>query len=71
MVMQGGDTAESCCSIRGSEAAGGAVASRKRRPRVEVYQEVLRRLRDSDRVEVFEADFEDHLWSHFNRLPVR
>ncbi|XP_071728585.1 serine/threonine-protein kinase STY46-like [Rutidosis leptorrhynchoides] len=71
MVMQGGDT-ESCCSSRASEASpGGAVARRKQRPKVEVYQEVLRRLKESDCVQAFEPGFEDQLWSHFNRLPVR
>ncbi|KAI3757240.1 hypothetical protein L6452_04774 [Arctium lappa] len=70
MVMEGGDT-ESCCSSRGSEASPAAVASRKRRPKVEVYQEVLRRLRESDCEEACEPGFEDQLWSHFSRLPVR
>lgn len=68
--MEGGDT-ESCCSSRASEASPAAVASRKRRPKVEVYQEVLRRLRESDCEEACQPGFEDQLWSHFNRLPVR
>ncbi|KAJ9546048.1 hypothetical protein OSB04_025755 [Centaurea solstitialis] len=77
MVMEGGggDT-ESCCSSRGSEAspaatAAAVVASRKRRPKVEVYMEVLRRLRESDCEEACRPGFEDQLWSHFSRLPVR
>ncbi|KAK1431353.1 hypothetical protein QVD17_07810 [Tagetes erecta] len=71
MVMQGGDT-ESCCSSRASEASPAtAVVSRKRRPKVEVYQEVLRRLRESNCDEACQPGFEDQLWSHFSRLPVR
>ncbi|XP_024970872.1 serine/threonine-protein kinase STY46-like isoform X3 [Cynara cardunculus var. scolymus] len=70
MVMEGGDT-ESCCSSRASEASPAAAASRKRRPKVEVYQEVLRRLRESDCEEACQPGFEDQLWSHFSRLPVR
>ncbi|KAL4557498.1 hypothetical protein LXL04_035678 [Taraxacum kok-saghyz] len=70
MVMEGGDT-ESCCSSRASEASPAAVGSRKRRPKVEVYQEVLRRLQESDCEEACQPGFEDQLWSHFNRLPVR
>ncbi|KAI3706086.1 hypothetical protein L1987_76341 [Smallanthus sonchifolius] len=71
MVMRGGDT-ESCCSSRASEVSpSAAVASRKRRPKVEVYQEVLRRLRESNCEEACQPGFEDQLWSHFSRLPVR
>ncbi|KAI3507107.1 hypothetical protein L1887_21874 [Cichorium endivia] len=70
MVMEGGDT-ESSCSSRASEASPAAVGSRKRRPKVEVYQEVLRRLRESDCEEACQPGFEDQLWAHFNRLPVR
>ncbi|KAJ0570248.1 putative dual-specificity kinase TKL-Pl-4 family [Helianthus annuus] len=71
MVMRGGET-ESCCSSRASEASpAAAVASRKRRPKVEVYQEVLRRLRESNCEEACKPSFEDELWSHFSRLPVR
>lgn len=73
MVGGGGDT-ESCCSSRASEVSPSpamAVASRKRRPKVEVYQEVVRRLRESDCDEACKPNFEDQLWSHFNRLPVR
>lgn len=70
MVLGGGDT-ESCCSSRASEASPAAVASRKRRPKVEVYQEVLRRLRELDCEEACQPGFEDQLWSHFSRLPVR
>ncbi|KAI3684911.1 hypothetical protein L6452_34140 [Arctium lappa] len=70
MVMEGGDI-ESCCSSRASEASPAEVASRKQRPKVEVYQEVLRHLRESDCEGACEPGFEDHLWSHFSRLPVR
>ncbi|XP_076955319.1 serine/threonine-protein kinase STY46-like [Bidens hawaiensis] len=72
MVMRrGGEDTESCCSSRASATADAAVASRKRRPKVEVYQEVLRRLREANCEEASVPGFEDELWSHFSRLPVR
>ena len=61
----GGDT-ESCCSSRVEAAA----VRRRRRPKVEVFEEVLRRLKEECE-EVSEEGFEDELWSHFNRLPLR
>ncbi|XP_071709785.1 serine/threonine-protein kinase STY46-like isoform X2 [Rutidosis leptorrhynchoides] len=69
MLMQGGGDTESSCSSRVPETS--LISSWNRRPKVEVYQEVLRILKESDCVQVFEPDFEDQLWSHFNRLPVR
>ncbi|PWA60471.1 serine-threonine/tyrosine-protein kinase catalytic domain-containing protein [Artemisia annua] len=40
---------------------------------VEVFEEVLRRLKEFEPEceEVSEEGFEDELWSHFNRLPLR
>lgn len=45
--------------------------SRRQIQKVEVYNEVLRRLKDSDNEETSLPGFEDELWSHFNRLPTR
>ncbi|CAK9178373.1 unnamed protein product [Ilex paraguariensis] len=65
MVME--DT-ESCGS-RASESSPSQ--NRKRRQKVEVYHEVLRRLRDSSSEEASQPGFVDELWTHFNRLPLK
>ncbi|KAM0945379.1 putative dual-specificity kinase TKL-Pl-4 family [Dioscorea sansibarensis] len=44
---------------------------RQQSHRLEVYNEVLRRLKDSDCPEARAASFDDELWAHFNRLPAR
>ncbi|XP_059633286.1 serine/threonine-protein kinase STY46-like isoform X2 [Cornus florida] len=62
------DDTESCSS-RASESS--PTQSRKRRQKVEVYHDVLRRLKDSNSEEASQPGFDDELWTHFNRLPVR
>ncbi|MBA0866319.1 hypothetical protein Goshw_019972 [Gossypium schwendimanii] len=44
---------------------------RKQRERIEVYNEVLCRLRDLNIEESTFPAFEDELWAHFSRLPTR
>ncbi|GFS34703.1 RPAP1-like, carboxy-terminal protein [Actinidia rufa] len=44
--------------------------SRQQRRKLEVYNQVLRRLRESNNQEAKEPGFEDELWAHFNRLPL-
>ena len=44
---------------------------RQERLKLEVYNEVLWRLKDSDHFEAQDSDFDDQLWAHFNRLPTR
>ncbi|RZC66817.1 hypothetical protein C5167_010504 [Papaver somniferum] len=44
---------------------------RQQRQKLEVYNEVLRRLKDSNNEEALTPGFEDELWSHFHRLPTR
>ncbi|KAK8944175.1 Serine/threonine-protein kinase HT1 [Platanthera zijinensis] len=39
--------------------------------KLEVYNEILRRLKDAGSPEVLSPSFEEELWSHFNRLPAR
>ncbi|XP_039140168.1 serine/threonine-protein kinase STY46-like [Dioscorea cayenensis subsp. rotundata] len=39
--------------------------------KLDVYNEVLRRLKDSDCPEARAVSFDDELWAHFNRLPAR
>ncbi|XVE56227.1 hypothetical protein DITRI_Ditri03aG0221000 [Diplodiscus trichospermus] len=45
--------------------------SRKQRQKIEVYNEVLCRLRDFNIEEASFPAFEDELWAHFSRLPTR
>ncbi|XP_010531520.2 PREDICTED: serine/threonine-protein kinase STY46-like [Tarenaya hassleriana] len=70
MVME---DSESCGSRVASEATPSSQAAQDRRHRqkVEVYTEVLRRLRDSNIDEADRPGFYDELWAHFNRLPTR
>lgn len=44
---------------------------RKLREKIEVYNEVLCRLRDLNIEESTFPAFEDELWAHFSRLPTR
>ncbi|KAK6131342.1 hypothetical protein DH2020_034910 [Rehmannia glutinosa] len=57
------------CSSRQSEWS--PVQSRKRRQKVEVFNEVLCRLRELDVEEADEPGFEEDLWAHFSMLPLR
>lgn len=45
--------------------------SRNHRQKIEVYNEVLNRLKDSNDEEAKLPGFEDRLWAHFCRLPTR
>ncbi|CAK9152334.1 unnamed protein product [Ilex paraguariensis] len=47
------------------------VNTRQQRKKLEVYNEVLRRLKDSNNLEANEPGFDHELWAHFNRLPTR
>lgn len=58
------------CSSTGSES--NSTQNRKfRQKKTEVYQEVLQIMKDCKREELSEPGFEDELWNHFNRLPIR
>ncbi|CAH8338582.1 unnamed protein product [Eruca vesicaria subsp. sativa] len=48
-----------------------AAIDRRERMKMEVFDEVIRRLRQSDTVETDLPGFMDDLWTHFNRLPAR
>ncbi|KAL2459932.1 ACT-like protein tyrosine kinase family protein [Abeliophyllum distichum] len=65
MVMEDNES----CNSRVMESV--ATKNRQQRKKVEVYNEVLRRLKDSNHPEAQEPDFDDQLWAHFNRLPAR
>ncbi|KAJ8545701.1 hypothetical protein K7X08_018284 [Anisodus acutangulus] len=45
--------------------------NRLQRQKIQVFNQVLTRLQDLNLEEVKLPGFEDHLWLHFNRLPVR
>lgn len=57
------------CSSRQSEWS--PLQSRKRRQKIEVFHEVLCRLRELGFEEAAEPGFEDELWAHFNMFPLR
>ncbi|XP_062086878.1 serine/threonine-protein kinase STY46-like [Humulus lupulus] len=67
MVM---DDNESCGS-RVHETSSSPVRSRQQRQKLEVYNEVLRRLKNCNNDEAIRPGFDDELWAHFNRLPAR
>ncbi|XP_019243225.1 PREDICTED: serine/threonine-protein kinase STY46-like isoform X2 [Nicotiana attenuata] len=58
-------------SSRGLPESSQSRITRKRREKVEIFQEVLRRLRESNDEEANQPDFEDELWAHFTKLPLR
>ncbi|KAF7809614.1 serine/threonine-protein kinase STY17 isoform X1 [Senna tora] len=47
------------------------VPPRQNRQKLEVYNEVLRRVQESDYEEANVPGFDDQLWLHFKRLPAR
>lgn len=57
------------CGSRGAESS--AAKSLKQWKKVEVYNEVLRRLKEAEHPEAQDTAFGDQLWTHFNRLPAR
>lgn len=65
MIM--GDTES--CSSRAVDFP--PIFNRNHRLKVDIYNEVLRRLKDLNVAEANLAGFEDNLWSHFLRLPTR
>lgn len=67
MVMEDNES----CGSRVVESPPPPPNSREQRKKLEVYNEVLRRLKDSGNLEAREPGFADDLWSHFNRLPIR
>ncbi|XP_009355586.2 serine/threonine-protein kinase STY46 [Pyrus x bretschneideri] len=68
MVME--DNSESCGSRALNDASSSPLQSRQQR-KLGVYNEVLRRLKDSKNDEAICPGFDDELWAHFNRLPTR
>ncbi|KAL5984064.1 hypothetical protein ACLOJK_018166 [Asimina triloba] len=64
---------ESCSGSSSSRALDSAPPPRAKqhRRKLLVYEEVLRRLRDSANEEALQPGFDDELWAHFHRLPAR
>ncbi|MQM00322.1 hypothetical protein Taro_033059 [Colocasia esculenta] len=62
----GMDDTESCSSRAVDSSAS---QPRQQRHKLDVYNEVLRRLKDGEDARL--PGFEDELWAHFNRLPAR
>lgn len=48
-----------------------ATLTRNQKLKVNIYNQVLARLKYSDIAEAQLPGFEDQLWAHFNRLPTR
>ncbi|KAK1303427.1 Serine/threonine-protein kinase HT1 [Acorus calamus] len=61
------DDNESCSS----RAMDSSPTHPRQRHRLEAYNEVLRRLKESVPAEANLPGFDDELWTHFNRLPAR
>ncbi|EOX97556.1 ACT-like protein tyrosine kinase family protein isoform 3, partial [Theobroma cacao] len=66
MVMEDNES----CGSKASDTSS-PVQSRQQRQKLKVYNEVLRRLRESDKEEANRPGFDDELWTHFHRLPTR
>ncbi|URD75086.1 TyrKc [Musa troglodytarum] len=69
MAME--DTTESCSSWAAVDSSQAHTRQQQQRHKLDVHNEVLRRLREDGRPEVQSPSFEDGLWNHFNRLPAR
>lgn len=64
---------ESCGSrVHDTTSSASSLAQgRQHRQKLEVYNEILRRLKESKNEEAYQPGFDDELWAHFNRLPTR
>ncbi|XP_047321842.1 serine/threonine-protein kinase STY46-like [Impatiens glandulifera] len=67
MVMEDNES----CGSRVVESSSSPANARHHRMKLEAYNEVLRRLKDSDIHEAQQPGFDNELWIHFNRLPAR
>ncbi|TQE09497.1 hypothetical protein C1H46_004845 [Malus baccata] len=65
------DNSESCGSRALNNSSSSPAQSRQQGQKLGVYNEVLRRLKDSKNDEAIRPGFDDDLWAHFNRLPTR
>ncbi|XP_030522735.1 serine/threonine-protein kinase STY46-like isoform X1 [Rhodamnia argentea] len=66
------EDSESCGSrVHETSSSSSPAGNRQQRRKLEVYNEILRRLKDADLEEPHSPGFDDELWAHFNRLPTR
>ncbi|XVE48801.1 hypothetical protein DITRI_Ditri01bG0031800 [Diplodiscus trichospermus] len=65
MVME----VNECCGSKANDTSSSQ--SRLQRQKLDVYNDVLRRLRESNQEEANRPGFEDELLTHFKRLPTR
>ncbi|KAM1121966.1 hypothetical protein TB2_003462 [Malus domestica] len=65
------NNSESCGSRALNNSSSSPAQSRQQGQKLGVYNEVLRRLKDSKNDEAIRPGFDDELWAHFNRLPTR
>ncbi|PIA35552.1 hypothetical protein AQUCO_03500126v1 [Aquilegia coerulea] len=65
------DDNESCGSRSTADSSCSTTNPFQQRQKLEVYNEVLRRLKDLNHDEANLPGFDDDLWSHFNKLPTR
>ncbi|KAG9147490.1 hypothetical protein Leryth_007295 [Lithospermum erythrorhizon] len=70
MVMEDNESSSSSSSSNSSRVLE-LGSNKQHSKKLEVYNEVLRRLKESNHVDANEPGFDDHLWAHFNRLPTR
>ncbi|KAK4746630.1 hypothetical protein SAY87_025667 [Trapa incisa] len=59
------------CGRRRTHEADAPTQSKEDRKKLQVYNEVLGRLKDSGHEEADRPGFDGELWDHFNRLPTR
>jgi hypothetical protein len=77
MAMEEGGSNESCGSrVNENTTSPGSVLQGRQHPqrmqqKLEVYNEILRRLKETNHEEANLPGFDDQLWTHFNRLPAR
>ncbi|KAF3434774.1 hypothetical protein FNV43_RR21860 [Rhamnella rubrinervis] len=67
MVMEDNES----CGSRVHDTSSPPAKTRQHRQKLEVYNEVLRRLKESKTEEAIQPGFDDELLAHFNRLPTR
>ncbi|KAK7280610.1 hypothetical protein RJT34_25675 [Clitoria ternatea] len=69
VVTEGNDSCGS--GVQHQTTSSSPAQSRQQRQKLQVYNEILRRLQDSGNEEAMQPGFHDQLWAHFNRLPTR
>jgi len=79
MAMEEGGSDESCGSrvnentntTLSDSVLQGRQQQQRMQQKLEVYNEILHRLKESNHEEANLPGFDDQLWTHFNRLPTR